>query len=130
MNAFDFIITIALVSTLSAVSLNKNISLLDGMIAFFVFIFLQFILTWLSVRNKKIKNIITSSPTMLVYQGEILKDAMKRERMTIDEIKMAARNQGIEDISNVDILILETTGDISLIRSIKGDKTGTLGEIK
>lgn len=130
MNAFDFIITIALVSTLSAVSLNKNISLLDGMTAFFVFIFLQFILTWLSVRNKKIKNIITSSPTMLVYQGEILKDAMKRERMTIDEIKMAARNQGIEDISNVDILILETTGDISLIRSIKGDKTGTLGEIK
>ena len=67
---------------------------------------------------------------MLVYQGEILKDAMKTERMTVDEIKMAARNQGIEDISNVDILILETTGDISLIRSIKGDKTGTLGEIK
>lgn len=130
MNAFDFIITIALGSTLAAVSLNKNIALLDGMTAFFLLIFLQFILTWLSVRNKKVKNLITSSPSLLVYKGEIQEGMMKRERMTVDEIKMAARSQGIEDLSHVDILILETTGDISIIKSIDGKKRGTLDEIE
>lgn len=130
MNAFDFVITVALGSTLAAVCLNKDIALVDGMTCFFLLIFLQFILTWLSVRNKRIKNIITSSPSMLVYNGEILRDVMKRERITIEEIKMAARNQGIEDISKVGILILETTGEISIIETIEGDKLNAFDPLK
>jgi uncharacterized membrane protein YcaP (DUF421 family) len=122
MNAFDFVITVALGSTLAAVCLNKNIALIDGMTCFFLLIFLQFILTWLSVRSKMVKNLITSSPTMLVYKGELLEDVMKAERITIEEVKMAARNHGIEDISMVGILILETTGEISIIETIDGDK--------
>jgi uncharacterized membrane protein YcaP (DUF421 family) len=130
MNAFDFIITVALGSMLAAVSLNKNIALIDGMIAFFLLIFLQFVLTWISVRSKRIKNLITSSPSLLVYKGEILEDTMKKERITREELKMAARNQGIEDISNVDILILETTGDISIIPKIEGGEAGTFADIR
>lgn len=130
MNAFDFVITVALGSTLAAVCLNKDIALVDGMTCFFLLIFLQFILTWLSVRNKRIKNIITSSPSMLVYNGEILRDVMKRERITIEEIKMAARHQGIEDISKVGILILETTGEISIIETIEGDKLNAFDPLK
>lgn len=130
MNAFDFVITVALGSTLAAVCLNKNIALFDGMTVFFLLIFFQFILTWLSVRNKKIKNLITSSPSVLVYNGEIMEEVMKKERLTMDELKMAARSQGIEDISNVDILILETTGDITIIPKIEGTKRGTFKGIR
>lgn len=122
MNAFDFVITVALGSTLAAVCLNTNIALVDGMTCFFLLIFLQFILTWLSVRSKMVKNLITSSPTILVYKGELLEDVMKAERITIEEIKMAARKHGIEDISKVGILILETTGEISIVETIEGDK--------
>lgn len=130
MNAFDLIVTIALGSMLAAVSLNKNIALLDGVIAFMLLIFLQYILTWLSVRSKKFKNIITSNPSLLIYKGELLEDTMIKERITLDELNMAVRNQGISDISKVDVLILETTGDISIISSVKGDKKGTFTGIK
>lgn len=129
MNAFDFIITVALGSTLAAVSLNKSIPLLDGILAFFLLIFLQFMLTWLSVRVKKVKNIITSSPTMLLYQGELLHDTMKKERITIEEVKMAARKHGIVDLSQVEVMVLETTGDISIIKSREGAASGTLDDI-
>jgi uncharacterized membrane protein YcaP (DUF421 family) len=122
MNAFDFVITVALGSTLAAVCLNKNIALVDGMTCFFLLIFLQFILTWLSVRSKKIKNLITSSPSMLVYKGKTLEDVMRKERITVEEIKMAARNQGIEDISKVGIMVLETTGEISIVETIDGNR--------
>jgi uncharacterized membrane protein YcaP (DUF421 family) len=130
MNAFDLIVTIALGSMLAAVSLNKNIALLDGVIAFMLLIFLQYILTWLSVRSKKFKNIITSNPSLLIYKGELLEDTLKEERITLDELNMAVRNQGISDISKVEVLILETTGDISIIASVEGDKTGTYEGIK
>lgn len=130
MNAFDFIITVALGSTLAAVCLNKNIALVDGMTCFFLLIFLQFILTWLSVRSKMVKNTITSSPSMLVYNGQALEDVMKKERITIEEIKMAARNKGIEDISKVGIMILETTGEISVIQTIEGEKLNVFDPLK
>ena len=54
MNAFDFIVTIALGSILATVLLNKSVALADGVLAFLLLIFLQYIITWLSVRYKTV----------------------------------------------------------------------------
>lgn len=130
MNAFDFIITIALGSTLATVTLNKNVALTDGALAFFILIFMQFFLTWLSVRFKFVKNLITSRPTMLLYKGEILNDALKRERITIEELYMSARQKGIEDLSQIDVIVLETTGDMTIMPSVKDTEAQTLSDVK
>lgn len=82
MNAFNFIVTVALGSALATVALNKNVALADGVLLFFLFVVLQYLITWLSVRVKSFKKIITAKPTLLVYKGEILFDAMKEERIT------------------------------------------------
>ncbi|MEX1013557.1 MAG: DUF421 domain-containing protein, partial [Candidatus Paceibacterota bacterium] len=58
MNAFDFIITVALGSTLATVLLNKDVTLAEGVVGFAVLIFLQFIITWLSVRSNLVKSFI------------------------------------------------------------------------
>jgi len=72
MNAFDFIVTIALGSTLATVMLSKDVSLIDGVLAFFLLIFLQYIITFFSVRYKTISNLVKSTPALLVYKGEML----------------------------------------------------------
>lgn len=121
MNAFDFIVTVALGSCLATLALNKNISLADGIVAFSLFIFLQYLLTWLSVRVKWVKSIITSSPTLIFYEGEFLHQVMKKERITIEEVFSASRQNGISNLDDIDMIILETTGDITIIKkSIKG----------
>ena len=130
MNAFDFIITIALGSAFATVALNKNVTLADGSVAFFLFISLQATLTWLSVRSKSVKNIITSSPTMLLYKGDILWDVLKRERITLDEIHMAARKKGIVDLHQIDLIVLETTGDITIIEDLNKPHIDTLNDIE
>jgi uncharacterized membrane protein YcaP (DUF421 family) len=71
MNAFDFIVTVALGSTLATVMLSKDVVLADGVLGFFLLIFLQYIITWLSVRNTSISNLVKSSPALLVYKGEM-----------------------------------------------------------
>jgi uncharacterized membrane protein YcaP (DUF421 family) len=130
MNAFDFIITIALGSTLAAVTLNKDVALIDGALAFFILIFMQFILTWLSVRVKFVKNLITSKPTLLLYKGEILHDELKSERITLEELYMSARQKGIEDLSEIDVIILETTGDMTIMPSVKTIEAQTLNDVE
>lgn len=119
MNAFDLIITIALGSALAAVALNKNIPLADGMLAFLVLIGIQFCLTWLSVRSEKVKNFIRSSPTLLFYNDKFLEAEMQRQRMTHEEVFMTARKQNITDLNEISLIILEPTGDITII--IKND---------
>ncbi|WP_143960537.1 DUF421 domain-containing protein [Litoribacter populi] len=118
MNAFDFVITVALGSTLANVSLNKDVALLDGVLALFILISLQFIITWLSVRVSFIKGLVTSTPSLILYKGRPLEKAMKHERVTIEEIRSKARDQGFASLANIDAIILETTGSITIIPTI------------
>ncbi|PRY87084.1 DUF421 domain-containing protein [Mongoliibacter ruber] len=130
MNSFDFIVTIALGSTLAAVALNKNIPLADGIMAIFLFIAFQFILTWLSVRIKAVKTLITSRPSLIFYKGEFQYEAMKKERITVEEIYCAARQKGLATLDQVGMIILETTGDITIIESITNHNNTTFEDVK
>lgn len=130
MNAFDFVVTIALGSALATVSLNKNVSLADGTLAFALFIFLQASLTWLSVRSKKVKNLVTSRPVMLLYKGEILEETLKKERITLEELHMAARKKGMLNLKQVGVIVLETTGDLTIIKDLEEDRNETLRDVE
>ena len=69
MNAFDLVVTVALGSTLATVLLTKSVALAEGITAFVLLIFLQFVLTWLFVRSQAASRLVKSEPTLLVYQG-------------------------------------------------------------
>lgn len=131
MNAFDFIVTIALGSSLATVALNKNIALLNGILVFFLLIFLQYLVTWLSVRVKHVKKIITSEPSLLLYKGELLFENLKKERITIEEIKGEARKRGVTDLKDIEAIVLEPTDNISIIqRGGSDNKNETLSGVK
>jgi uncharacterized membrane protein YcaP (DUF421 family) len=110
MNAFDFIVTVALGSTLASVLLSKDVPLADGLLAFALLIFLQLSITWLSVRSNKISKLIKAESTLLVFRGEFLRDTMKAERITENEIFSMIRANGIGGVDQVDAVVLETDG--------------------
>lgn len=119
MNAFDFIVTIALGSSLASIALNKSIVLADGILAIILFIGFQFLLTWLSVRIKFVKRLITSSPALVFYKGHFLPKAMKKERLTVEDVYSAGRQKGLSSLEEVEMIILETTGEITIIKKLK-----------
>jgi uncharacterized membrane protein YcaP (DUF421 family) len=116
MNAFDFIVTVALGSTLATVMLNKNVALLDGALAFFLLIYLQYLATWLSVRSVGFSNLIKSTPTLLLYKGNLLKDAMRKERIMEEEILAIIREKGFSSVQDIDAVVLETDGSLTVIK--------------
>jgi uncharacterized membrane protein YcaP (DUF421 family) len=129
MNAFDFIVTVALGSTLATVMLNKNIALADGVLGFFLLIFLQFIITWLSARNKSVSNLVKSTPSLLVYKGEMLKEWMLKERIDEDEIHAIVRQEGFTSIEEIDAIILETDGSLNVIEKIRNGSNDSMKNI-
>jgi uncharacterized membrane protein YcaP (DUF421 family) len=130
MNAFDFIVTIALGSTLATVLLNKSVALVDGVLAFSLLIGLQYLITYFSVRSERFSNIVKSTPTLLVYRGYFLDHALKKERVSKNEIHSVIRAHGLSSIEEVGAIVLETDGTFTLIKNLESMKTSTMSYVE
>jgi uncharacterized membrane protein YcaP (DUF421 family) len=115
LNAFDFVITIALGSTFGSLILNTSVALTDGILAFLVLIGGQYIVSWLAVRSDTIKKVIKNEPSLLYYNGEYLEDSMHRSRVVKSEIEQSVRNHGYANLEDIEAIILETDGSFSII---------------
>lgn len=116
MNAFDFIVTIALGSTLATILLSADVALAEGVLALGLLIGLQYLLTWTSVRSEKFGQLVKAEPMLLYYEGEFLEGAMKRERVMRDEVLAAMRRKGVESLADVSTVVLETDGRFSVTK--------------
>jgi uncharacterized membrane protein YcaP (DUF421 family) len=115
MNAFDLVVTVALGSTFATVLLSNDVSLAEGLLALLLLCLLQYVVAFLSVRSSWFRHVIKSEPALLLRRGEYLRDAMRLERITEDEIRAAARAAGKANLADIEAVILETDGSLSVI---------------
>lgn len=116
MNAFDFIVTIAIGSTLATVLLSKTTPLAEGVVALALLIFLQYVITWLSVRFKTFSNLVKAEPKLLFYRGHFITQALQQERVNEGEVLQAMRKQGVHSYEEVEAVVLESDGNLSIIQ--------------
>ena len=78
-------------------------------------IFLQYAITWLSVRSSRFQHLVKAEPTLLVHRGAFLDRAMTRDRITREEVLAVLRSNGVGQIGSVEAVILETDGSMSVL---------------
>jgi uncharacterized membrane protein YcaP (DUF421 family) len=115
MNAFDLVVTVALGSTLAAILTSPDTLLAEGVVALGILIALLYAVAWSSLRFTWFEGIVKSTPTLLVYRGEVREAAMRSQRVTRDEILAALRSSGFADLAQTGAVVLETDGSISVI---------------
>ena len=115
LNAFDLVVTVSLGSTLSAMLLQPSVSLIQGMTALALLILLQFIVTFFSVRSPSLARAVRSEPTLLARDGALCREAMRRERITEEEIMSALRGDGQRYLADLALVFLESDGTISVV---------------
>ena len=86
------------------------------MFALALLVALQFVVTWSSVRAGWVRRAVTGEAVLLLYQGELLGNAMRRARVTENELRVAVRATGIRDIADVEAVVLETDASFSVIK--------------
>lgn len=126
MNAFDLVVTVALGSTLTTVLLDRNVSLAEGTLALGLLIAMQFAVTWTSVRVGWVRRLVTGEPALLLYEGVALPAALRRARVTDDELRSAVRAAGVMTLDQVQAVVLETDGSFSVIRPGRGAGASSL----
>jgi uncharacterized membrane protein YcaP (DUF421 family) len=129
MNAFDLVVTVALGSTLSTIIVSRQTGVADGLMALALLIGLQYSVAWLSVRWPWFRKGIKSEPSLLFHQGNYLHTALRRERVTPDEILAAIRQSGTAQPADVSAVVLETDGSFTVIAGSPSADTGSLQNV-
>lgn len=114
LNAFDLVVTVALGSTLATVLLSTDVSLAEGVLALALLIGLQYLVSWSSWRWPAVEGVVKSEPVLLYSRG-FLAPAMRRARVTEEEVCQAARSSGRASPAEVSAVVLETDGTLSVL---------------
>jgi len=128
LNVFDFVVTVALGSTLATILLSSDVAWAEGFVALALLAGLQFVVASISTRWSGARALVTSEPVTLVREGALQESEMRKNRLSESEILQAVRSSGCGDLAQVAALVLETNGKLSVITADKlGDGSAMRG---
>lgn len=112
---YELVIAI-LIAELAAVPMeDKDIPLINGIIPIITLLFLQVLISYLSLKWLWFRHLMDGTPNVIIENGKIQEKAMYQARYNLDELLEHLRVQGYANIHEVEYAILETSGDLSVI---------------
>lgn len=96
---------------------QEDMSMTGAMIAVSVFVLWTLVADYLGRRSRTANRVLASEPVIVLRSGEPLASRLDQERVTLDELKEAARMEGIADLSQVEFAVLEADGRFSFVEA-------------
>nr|CAA9351410.1 MAG: hypothetical protein AVDCRST_MAG46-2613 [uncultured Nocardioidaceae bacterium] len=115
LNAFDFVVTVALGSSLATILLSTSVSFVDGVVALCLLVGLQAVVALVSTRVPVVERLVKSEPALLVVHGVMREGVMRSQRVSPEEVRQAVRSSGQGGLEQVAAVVLETDGRLSII---------------
>ena len=105
-----------MISDLATVPMQDfGIPLLAGVIPILTLLALSMLLSQLSLGSLRLRELICGTPAVLIRQGVIQQEAMRKNRFTVDELLEELRSQGICRVEDVKYAVLENSGQLSVL---------------
>ena len=115
MSGFDFAMTIAVGSVIGATALNRSVSVWTGLVVVAVLFGLQWLIAKLRVAAPFWSDVFDNEPILVMAEGEILEDNLKKAAITRDDLMAKLREANCTQLSHARAVIVETTGDVSVL---------------
>jgi uncharacterized membrane protein YcaP (DUF421 family) len=114
MNVFDFVFVVAVGSVFAGSIIEKDVTLLEGLAAVTTLVVVQTVLVSRAARYERFEVLLNGEPTLLLSHGKFLHRSMKKERVTEEEVRAAIREQGVTRVEDVDAVVLENDGSLTV----------------
>ncbi|GGD25652.1 DUF421 domain-containing protein [Nocardioides daphniae] len=113
MSAFDLVILFVIGDLIAEAVVSEDTSFTGALIAVSTFALLTILMSWLAYRYPRLKPALDGTPTVVVRDGRPDRSAMRRERVNLYDLNEAARNNGIADLEEIELALLEPDGKFS-----------------
>lgn len=121
MEPSEFVVAMLIADLASVPMQDSGIPLLSGLVPILTVLALELILSSLSFRFVGFRKILCGKPVILMENGSILYENLKKTRVTVNELVEHLRENGTVDLATVKFVILETNGKISTLLSPQHD---------
>ncbi|SMO73478.1 DUF421 domain-containing protein [Gracilimonas mengyeensis] len=115
MSSFDFAITVAIGSIIASTILTKSPPLLQAMIALGILYALQMSVASLRNHSSFISDLVDNKPLLLMNGTHIIEKNMQKAKVTHDDLRAKLREANITQLSQVKAVVMEATGDVSVL---------------
>lgn len=122
MSTFQMVV-LFMIAELASIPIDEpSSSLINGAMAIFTLLFLQVLLSYISLKNEKFKNFINGRPSVIIDKGMINVKEMQRLRITINDLFEQLRLGNCPCISDVEYAVMESNGELSIIAKTDMEK--------
>jgi len=119
MSSFDFVMSVAVGSIVASVLLSASVSVADGAIGLAMIFLCQRVIAW-ARKHVGASTLVDNTPIVLMVGERMLDDVLDRTRITRDDVHGKLREANVLALSEVHLVVLEATGDISVLHGESG----------
>ena len=116
LNPFDLVVLLSLSNTVQNAIIGEDNSVAGGLLGAFTLLLTNYIVVRFLFRHRRLDQIVEGKPTVLVRDGQLVKDAMARELITVSELQTVARRQGFDSVHEIQSCVLEPGGAFAMTR--------------
>lgn len=113
---FELAIAIMIADLASVPMSDTGIPIFNGIIPIIGLLIMQMFISYINMRSLSLRGIISGKPTILIYRGRIDEKALKKEKITLNELQERLRQNGTFSLGDVEYAILETSGQLTVIQ--------------
>src|SRR5690348_2635194 len=113
---FELVLLIVMGDLVQQGVTQQDSSVVGAMLAVSTFVVCILAISYATYRFKRVSELVEGRPVILVRDGKPLQKMLDYERLTLDDLKDAAREQGIDDLRDVRVGLIESDGKFSFIR--------------
>lgn len=112
-------VVLFMIAELAAIPIDSpSASIINGITAIFTLLLLEVLFSFLSIKSNRLKNLINGHATVLIDNGKIHVKEMRRLRISIDDLLEQLRIEDCPSISDVAYAVMETNGELSVIKTV------------
>lgn len=116
MNPLDFVLLLIVSESVSGGLVGEEHSVTGAVLAATTLIGVSFVLEKVISKSPKLEELVEGKTQYIIKKGKVLESVLKSENINMNDLKSALRHQNISSISEVEYAMLETNGDITVIK--------------
>lgn len=115
LNFFDYVVGITIGSIAADISLDIEKNMIAGIVALFIYGFISYIISFVSIKSILARRFFIGVPTVLVEKGKIIESGLKKSKIDVNDLLMVARENGYFNLDEIDYALMEVNGNISFL---------------
>lgn len=115
LSLFDYVIGISIGNFAAEMTINLESNEINGILAVVIFGLCAYFVSYLTMKSIKLRRFFMGTPTIIIQNGKILEENMKKVKLDINDMLEEVRSNGYFDLSQVEYAIMETNGKLSVL---------------